>query len=77
MTESHPDPKMRWKNRRRMAYISLLAILTVIGLALFIVPIERLKVLEEIITWFFFIMGSIIGSYVGFATLDEKWNKEK
>jgi uncharacterized membrane protein YhaH (DUF805 family) len=67
----------RWQNRRRMAWTSLFFIICVVLLSMFIVPIERLEVLEEIITWFFFIMGSIIGAYVGFSTLDDKWNKSK
>ena len=66
----------RWRNRRRMAYIALVALIAVQILTLFHVPLERLKVLEEIITWFFFVMGSIVGSYVGFATLEEKWSKK-
>ena len=77
MEDQHANSKSRWKNRRRMAYISLVSILIVVGLSLFVVPIERLQVLEEVITWFFFIMGSIIGAYVGFSTFDDKWNKEK
>ena len=70
-----PDPKTRWHNRRRMAYISLFAIIVVIFLVLFIVPIERLEVLEDVIPWFFMVLGSIIGAYVGFSTLDDKWKK--
>jgi len=63
----------RWKHRRRMAYISLLSILVVTYWCLFEVPPARLKVLDNIITWFYIIMGSVIGAYVGFATLDDKW----
>jgi hypothetical protein len=73
-----PDPvrskaeiKDNWKNRRRMSWVSLISILVVTYLALFHVPIERLKILEQVITWFYFVMGSIIGAYVGFATLDD------
>ena len=77
MTESNDLNERRWKNRRRMAYISLFFLIFVAFLAIFVVPVERLKVLEEIITWFFFIMGSVIGAYVGFSTLDDKWNKDK
>jgi uncharacterized membrane protein YadS len=77
MTESNDLNERRWKNRRRMAWSSFFFIVVVALLSMFVVPIERLKVLEEIITWFFFIMGSIIGAYVGFSTLDDKWNKDK
>lgn len=65
----------RWKNRRRMAYISLVSILVVTYLALFIIPIDRLAALDEVITWFYLVMGSVVGAYVGFATLDDKWKK--
>lgn len=66
----------RWKHRRRMAYISLLAILVVTYWCVFTVPKDRLEVLDPIITWFYIIMGSIIGAYVGFATLDDKWKNK-
>jgi hypothetical protein len=65
----------RWKNRRRMAYISLYSILIVTYLILFIVPMDRLNQLDEIITWFYLVMGSVVGAYVGFSTLDDKWKK--
>lgn len=66
----------RWKNRRRMAWTALVAILCVTYLALFKVPLERLAVLKEVITWFYFVMGSIVGAYVGFATLDDIKSKK-
>lgn len=65
-----------WKNRRRMAYFSLYSIVIVTYWALFLVPESRLKILEEVITWFYFIMGSIVGAYVGFSTLDKKWSNK-
>jgi O-antigen ligase len=77
MTENNDLNERRWRNRRRMAYISLFFLIIVAFLAIFVVPVERLQVLEEIITWFFFIMGSVVGAYVGFSTLDDKWNKNK
>jgi len=61
----------KWKNRRRMAWVALFSMLLVTYLAFFKVPIERLNVLKEVITWFYFVMGSIVGAYVGFATLDD------
>lgn len=61
----------RWRNRRRMAWVALWAIMIVTYFALFSVPVERLNVLKEVITWFYFVMGSVVGAYVGFATLDD------
>ena len=62
--------KTRWKNRRRMAWISLISIVVVTVLILFtnIVEVERLKVLSEVITWFYFSCASIIGMYMGATT---------
>jgi polyferredoxin len=65
----------RWKNRRRMAYIALFSIIVVTFLLLYHISPEKIKVLENIITWFYITMGSIIGAYVGFSTLDHRWQK--
>lgn len=65
----------RWKHRRRMAYIALFSILIVTYLCLFKINSDKIKSLEVIVTWFYVTMGSIIGAYVGFATLDDKWRK--
>lgn len=65
----------RWKHRRRMAYIALVSTLIVTYLCLFKVDKDRLDNLEVIVTWFYATMGAIIGAYVGFATLDDKWRK--
>ncbi len=65
--------KVRWKNRRRMAWTSLAAILFVTLVMLF-APIdnERLKVISEPITWFYFASASIIGAYMGFTSWSDK-----
>lgn len=60
----------RWKNRRQLAWLGMWAMIITTAMMMFIVPIERLKVLSEVITWFYFVMGSVVGSYVGFSTLD-------
>ena len=62
--------KMRWKNRRRMAWLSLVSMITVTILILFteFVSIERLNVLTEVITWFYFCCASVIGMYMGATT---------
>lgn len=69
------DPKVRWRHRRRMAYIALFSTLIVMGIASFYIPVEKLKVLDEVIEMFYFTMGAIIGTYVGFSTFDDKWKK--
>lgn len=83
MTETSHDRttktiiKDRWKHRRRMAYIALVAILAVTYVCLFKIDSTKLDALEVIVTWFYVTMGSIIGAYVGFATLDDKWQNKK
>ena len=69
---SKPDSKSRWQNRRRMAWIALSSILIVTILAFFIVAESRLKLLGDVINMFYLSMASIVGAYVGFATLDKK-----
>ena len=63
---SHVD---RWKNRRRMAWISLIA-----GLAF---PMLLLgtdsRELGDIAYPFYIFVGSVVGAYIGFATVDDKW----
>jgi len=61
----------RWKNRRRMAWLCLCAIFVVMAIALFKLPNDRLEVMKDLIGWFFTVMAGIIGTYVGFSTLDD------
>ena len=62
--------KKRWTNRRRMAWTSLISMLIVTGVVLFtnIVSLERVNVLSDVITWFYFSCASIIGMYMGATT---------
>ena len=56
----------RWKNRRRMAWLATLAAL--------LFPILMLvKDLSAIAGAFYLFCGSIVGAYIGFATVDDKW----
>jgi hypothetical protein len=66
--------KKRWQNRRRMAWLSLFSMIISTYLMLFtnIVPDDRLKVLSDVITWFYFACASVIGSYMGFTTWASK-----
>jgi len=62
--------KKRWKNRRRMSWVSLISMTLVTYLILFtnLVSVERLGVLGEVITWYYFCSASIIGMYMGATT---------
>jgi len=65
--------KRKWSNRRRMAWLSFIAMMLVTAALLF-APISevRIKTLSEPITWFYFAMASIIGAYMGFTTWASK-----
>lgn len=66
----------KWRGRRRMAGISLAAMILVMLALLFgPIPESRIKTLEEPIVWFFFSMASIIGAYMGFTTWAAKGKK--
>lgn len=67
----------RWKHRRRMAYLSLCSIMFVTFFLMFGISVEKIKALENIISWYYITMASIIGAYLGFATLDDKWKGTK
>lgn len=64
-----PNHPSRWKHRRRMAYMALFSIfsVTVYVLGPWLSD-HRIEVLADIIDWFYFTMGSVIGAYMGLAT---------
>lgn len=66
----NPNPKVRWKNRRRMAWTSLIYMIVKTTLLLFVVDPERIKVLTEPLTWSYFCAAAIVGSYMGAATFE-------
>lgn len=62
----------RWKNRRRMAWLALLA-----GLlypALMIVT-DSAAQFGAVTGPFYLFVGTVVGAYIGFATADDKWQK--
>ena len=63
-------PKVRWKNRRRMAWISLFYFMVKTLLLLFVVDPERIKVLTEPLVWSYFCSAGIVGAYMGAATYE-------
>ena len=67
--ETKQSYSMRWTNRRRMAWLALISIVVVTLCAFFLVPVAKLKVLGEVITWFYFTMTAIVGAYMGLTTL--------
>lgn len=64
-----PNHPARWKHRRRMAYTALFSMLVVTAHAMGPwLSLERLDKLQDVISWFYFAMASIVGAYMGFAT---------
>ena len=62
-------PADRWKHRRPMAYGSLLAGLTFPVLLIF----TESDQLGVIAAPFYLFVGSVVGAYIGFSTVDDKW----
>jgi hypothetical protein len=72
MKEKMAWQTLRWKNRRRMAWISLFVLVTIV-LLLFFAPIdsERLKVIADPLAMISFVFGGVIGAYMGFTTMEK------
>jgi polyferredoxin len=68
--EVQAAPPVRWKNRRRMAWLSLTSMIILTYLIIFtdLAPESKLHVLGDVITWFYFSMASVVGCYMGFTT---------
>jgi len=58
----------QWKNRRWMAWVSLISIIAVASLLLFYTPLDRIKATENIIEWFLISMSTIVAAYMGLST---------
>jgi|TARA_R100000963_G_C4636811_1_gene100800 hypothetical protein len=71
MTEN-PDPTTQWKNRRRMAWVALLAIVAAGLYIVTMVPENRLTKLSSLLDLWFISLGGIVGAYMGFATWASK-----
>ena len=61
----------RWKNRRRMAWLALLAGLLFPLLLLW----SDSDQLGSVAGAFYAFAGAVVAAYIGFATADDKWQK--
>lgn len=59
---------MRWKSRRQMTWLALIAMIAVTLLLMYTIPVGKLGALELVIIWFYGAMTSIVGAYFGFRT---------
>jgi len=62
----------RWRNRRKMAWLSMTAGIAFPLLLLF----AESDQLGAIAGPFYIFVGAVVGAYIGFATVDDRWQKE-
>jgi hypothetical protein len=62
----------RWKNRRRMAWICMFAAVSYPLLVLF----TESRELGSIAVPFYMFVSAVVGAYIGFATVDDHWQKQ-
>lgn len=67
MINEHPDPERRWRNRRRMAWLSLLAGLVVYPV---LAAWTASAVLGEIAWPLYTLAGVVVGTYIGSAAYE-------
>lgn len=70
----HPNPSARWTNRRRMAWAALVA-----GIIYPVVVLsagDRGMGLTDMAFPFYMFVAGVVGAYVGFATLDDRWRQD-
>lgn len=63
--------KDRWKNRRAMAWIALIAGVLFPVLLIF----SQSDQLGSVAGAFYVFISAVVGAYMGFATLDDKWQQ--
>ena len=72
-----PMHPARWKHRRRMAYSSLISVFVVTAYLLIWADNDRIAALNNIVEWFYLSMITVVGSYMGFASISAVWNRRK
>lgn len=55
-------------NRRRMAWVSLIAMVATAAAILFVVPEAKLERIKDMLDLYWIALGSIVGAYVGIST---------
>jgi RsiW-degrading membrane proteinase PrsW (M82 family) len=64
-----------WTNRRRMAWLSLIAMILTLMLCIFYIPLERLDKLNVLVGDFFWCMFAVIAVYMGSTSIPFMWRK--
>lgn len=68
--------EQRAKNRRAMAWISLVALIASGFALMFFVPETRLTQMDGLLELYWISLGSIVGAYVGISTWMSRKDKE-
>jgi len=55
-------------NRRRMAWVSLIAIIATAFCLLFFVSESRIEKIKDLLDFYWIALGSVVGAYVGIST---------
>lgn len=64
--------RKRWKNRRRMAWISVFCLIGTILLLFFApIPDSRLAIIADPISMMAFVFGGIVSAYMGFSAMEK------
>jgi len=66
------EPNDRWRNRRKMAWLSMLAGLL---FPLLLLVTESAQ-LSQIATPFYVFVGMVVTAYIGGAVVDDHWQQE-
>jgi TctA family transporter len=53
------------KNRRRMAWLCIFAVLAMVGILFFYIPFDHISVYDSIFSGFLFFAASVVLSYMG------------
>lgn len=65
-----PDAKTWWKNRRRLAYLSMLGLFVLIA-ASWAMPPDQLTAATAILTAVAWMFGLVLGGYIGTAVAED------
>ena len=72
---AEPDHADRWKNRRKMAWVAFYAGVLFPLWLLISIPLGKYDALVSIAVPYLLFISSVVGAYIGFATVDDKWQK--
>lgn len=73
MTDNNQNPKLKWRNRRWMAWACLVSALVFPFLGALVLSEEK----YDLAMWpFFSFVGMVVGAYVGATSIADIWGKK-